>query len=284
MTLEKQIHACPHLTPAEIEIAQYILTHKEEILHMSIQELADTIYFSKSAIHRFCKKIGCRGFNDVKVQLSQDLSNQRHSDHEIDVNYPFFQTDKPMDIAEKLLELYQKTIQDTLSCLESDCLNQCAQLLYSAKTIDIYTHAHNANIAQNFQDKMLTIGQRIHCPVSFYEQRMYALSATKDHVALILSYSGKASFILPILKKLNEKNVPVILISKIGCNPYPQYVRYHLSLSDNEQLQDRISQFASHIALQYIMDVIFGCIYNLNRKENQRYVLSSMDFMDDRSL
>ena len=99
---------------------------------------------------------------------------------------------------------------------------------------------------------------------------------------MILSYSGKASFILPILKQLDQKQVPTILISRIGCNSYPQYVTYHLALSDTEQLQDRISQYASHIALQYVMDVLFGCIYNLDRENNQNYVWKSMNFMDDR--
>ena len=138
------------------------------------------------------------------------------------------------------------------------------------------------HVAKNFQDQMITIGKEVNCPVSFYEQRLYALASDKSHVALILSYSGKASFILPILKKLDEKQVPVILISRIGCNSYPQYVKYHLALSDTEKLQDRISQYASHIALQYVMDILFGCIYNLDRERNHNYVWQAMDFMDDR--
>lgn len=284
MTLEKRIQNCKHLTPTEIQIARYFLEHKEQVLHLSIQEVSNTIYVSKSAIHRLCKKLGFHGFNEIKVQLSQDLSDQQDSLVDMDVNYPFTQQDTPLMIAKKLQELYQKTVQDTLSCIDPKILKSCANLLFSAKTIDVYTHAHNAHIAKNFQDKMLTIGKRICCPSSFYEQRMIALSSHTDHAALILSYSGKASFILPILKKLDEKGIPVIFISRIDSHPYPQYVRYHLPLSNQEQLQNRISQYASHIALQYIMDVLFGCIYNLNRKENQKYLQSSIDFMDDRLL
>ncbi|NJE40087.1 MurR/RpiR family transcriptional regulator [Faecalicoccus pleomorphus] len=282
MTLEKRIQTCKHLTPAETEIAHYILTHAQDVIHMSLQDLSNTLYFSKSAIHRFCKKIGCTGFNDVKVQLSQDLSNHRLTQHDIDVNYPFTKSDLPLDIAEKLARLYETSVRDTIACLEPSILQNVASLMFHAQKIDIYTHAHNMHVARNFQDQMLTIGKEINCPASFYEQRLYALASNKKHVALILSYSGKASFILPILKQLDEKQVPTILISRIGCNSYPQYITYHLALSDTEQLQDRISQYASHIALQYVMDVLFGCIYNLDRENNQNYVWKSMNFMDDR--
>lgn len=33
-----------------------------------------------------------------------------------------------------------------------------------------------------------------------------------DHVALVLSYSGKATFILPIIRMLFNKKIPVVLI------------------------------------------------------------------------
>lgn len=48
---------------------------------------------------------------------------------------------------------------------------------------------------------------------------------------------------------------------------YTNYIKYQLSISDKENLRDRISQFSSHIALQYILDVLFSCIYNLNREK-----------------
>ena len=127
---------------------------------MSLQDLYNALYFSKSAIHRFCKKIGCTGFNDVKVQLSQDLSNNKLTQHDIDVNYPFIKSDAPMDIAEKLVKLYETSVRDTMACLEPSILQDVASILFHAKKIDIYTHAHNMHVAKNFQDQMITIERK----------------------------------------------------------------------------------------------------------------------------
>lgn len=282
MKLEKRIELCDSMTPLESEIASYILNNKDAITKLKIQELADILFISKSAIHRFVKKIGFNGFNDLKVSIAKENADLLENNSYINVNYPFQAKDNPRQIAFKLLELYEKAIKDTFEYVDLDQIKAVSQLIDSADVIDVYTHAHNSNIAENFQDKMLTIGRSVNCPSSFYNQRLTVLASDQKHVAIILSYSGKATFILPIVKKLYEKGVKVIQIGKAGSNYYSQYVTYHLSISDSENNRDRMSQFSSHIAMQYIMDVLYGCIYNEKRKKNTKYIYDSIDYMDDR--
>lgn len=282
MKLEKRIELCDSMTPLESEIASYILNNKDAITKLKIQELADILFISKSAIHRFVKKIGFNGFNDLKVSIAKENADLLENNSYINVNYPFQAKDNPRQIAFKLLELYEKAIKDTFEYVDLDQIKAVSKLIDSADVIDVYTHAHNSNIAENFQDKMLTIGRSVNCPSSFYNQRLTVLASDQKHVAIILSYSGKATFILPIVKKLYEKGVKVIQIGKAGSNYYSQYVTYHLSISHSENNRDRMSQFSSHIAMQYIMDVLYGCIYNEKRKKNTKYIYDSIDYMDDR--
>lgn len=282
MKLEKRIELCDSMTPLESEIASYILNNKDAVTKLKIQELADILFLSKSAIHRFVKKIGFNGFNDLKVSIAKENADLLENNSYINVNYPFQAKDNPRQIAFKLLELYEKAIKDTFEYVDLDQIKAVSQLIDSADVIDVYTHAHNSNIAENFQDKMLTIGRSVNCPSSFYNQRLTVLASDQKHVAIILSYSGKATFILPIVKKLYEKGVKVIQIGKAGSNYYSQYVTYHLSISDSENNRDRMSQFSSHIAMQYIMDVLYSCIYNEKRKKNTKYIYDSIDYMDDR--
>lgn len=282
MKLEKRIELCDSMTPLESEIASYILNNKDAVTKLKIQELADILFISKSAIHRFVKKIGFNGFNDLKVSIAKENADLLENNSYINVNYPFQAKDNPRQIAFKLLELYEKAIKDTFEYVDLDQIKAVSQLIDSADVIDVYTHAHNSNIAENFQDKMLTIGRSVNCPSSFYNQRLTVLASDQKHVAIILSYSGKTTFILPIVKKLYEKGVKVIQIGKAGSNYYSQYVTYHLSISDSENNRDRMSQFSSHIAMQYIMDVLYGCIYNVRRKKNTKYIYDSIDYMDDR--
>lgn len=284
MIIDNAIKLCSTFTPVENEIALYVMKNKDHIINLSIQQLADEIHISKSAIHRFCNKIGLKGFNELKVKLAQDLAETQKEGEVIDVNYPFKKQDSQKMIASRLLKLYETTIRDTYDFIDPVELEKITKLLHKASVIDIYTHAHNLNPAENFQDKMLTIGRMVQCPKSFYKQRMTVMAASSDHVALVLSYSGKATFILPIIRMLYKKKIPVVLIGKAGSNLYPQYIKHHLYISDRENLRDRISQFASHIAMQYMLDVVFGCIYNIDRNKNIDYLHEAISFMDDREI
>lgn len=62
MTFENMVKCCDRLTPTEYQLAQFIIKNKRLIQKLSIQELANQTFISKSGIHRFCKKLGFDGF------------------------------------------------------------------------------------------------------------------------------------------------------------------------------------------------------------------------------
>jgi DNA-binding MurR/RpiR family transcriptional regulator len=284
MTIENMIKCCDNLTPTENQIAQYILTHREQIQKLSIQNLSEKTFVSKSAIHRFCKKIGVDGFNELKVKFVQDILEEGKGANGIDVNFPFEANDSQGIIAQKLLKLYEASITDTYNSINVEELYKAATLLHHAEVIDIYTHAHNSNVAENFQDKMRSIGRMVNCPKSFYEQRCTATASNSKHVALILSYSGKATFLPSIVEVLHENGVEIIWIGRVGTSGISNYIKNHLYISDRENLRNRISQFSSHIAMQYMLDVVFSCIFKIDYKKNIDYIQKVTGIVDDREI
>ena len=187
MDLEHMIRMAEGLTPLEAEIGYFILQNQMLAEQLSIIELAEKIHVSKSAVYRFCRKIGLKGFNDLKVMLAKELAQKNQDMDMIDVNYPFDRKDGPQIIADKLLKLYETAIQDTNHHIDPMELQRAARMLHHASVIDIYTHAHNLNAAENFQDKMLTIGRTVQCPKSFYKQRSTALATDQSQGAIFLS-------------------------------------------------------------------------------------------------
>lgn len=274
MTLDKKITLCENLTPVEVRIGNYIMNHKEAILNSTIQDLEKEVFVSKSAIHRFCKKIGLNGFNDLKIELAKE---EKMEEETVDANVPFYEKDQSKEIANKLMDLYKSTIQDTYKCLDAKRMDEIAKIVNSALYVDIYAIGHNENIAQNFKQKMLNIGKIVNCPSAYYEQSLITLASNSDHVAIILSYSG-AYWSSQLCEQLRKKQVPVILVTRAGVKDEACDNVYHLFISDHENLQNRISQFSSHIAMQYIMDVLYGAIYNLNRTKNNHYIRKSMSY------
>lgn len=282
MTIENMIKSTEKLTPIESQLAEYILNNKEEVKYITIKELSEKIFVSKSAVLRFCKKIGLDGFNELKVKLAEDLIDDIKE--EIDVNFPFTESDTQGVIANKLVKLYETTILDTYKYIDFKVLNNCVAAIDNADIVDIYTHAHNLNVAENFQDKMRAIGRMVNCPKSLYEQRCTAITSKKNHIAIILSYSGKAYYLENIATLLSKSDVEIIFIGGAGNKFTFDNVKYNLFISDKENYRNRISQFSSHIAMQYMLDLIFSCIFKRNYHENMGYLETLNNLIDDRGI
>jgi RpiR family transcriptional regulator, carbohydrate utilization regulator len=64
------------LRPSEQLVARYILGRPSVVVHMSIADLAESVFVSEPTIMRFCKAIGCTGFMEFKLALARDLERR----------------------------------------------------------------------------------------------------------------------------------------------------------------------------------------------------------------
>ena len=83
---------------------------------------------------------------------------------------------------------------------------------------------------------------------------------------------------------LHRNQVDMILIGRIGNNISKNYIKHHLYISDREHLRNRISHFSSHIAMQYMLDILFSCIFRIDYKENMDYIEEILTIVDDRDI
>jgi len=74
------------LNELEMTVYQYILKNKEKAGYMKIRELAEEAHVSTTTILRFCKKIGCSGYSEFKVQFKMYLKNQIEPETDIDIS------------------------------------------------------------------------------------------------------------------------------------------------------------------------------------------------------
>lgn len=282
MDIRHRIQACEWLTPTEQSLADTILASQEKLGSYSIEDLARESHTSPAAVSRFCKKLGLSGFRELKVEAARSVS-MRASVEEVNVDYPFMADDSPRLVAQSFRSLYQFIIDDAVSCLSYSELYACARLTARARDVQLHTHSHNLYVAATLQERLLRIGHTAVLPSAEEERRIIAAASRPDTVAIVISYSGRATFLSRVLPILHDRNVPVIFIgSQEGARLNPGLAHY-LLVSDREDPQERISQFASHIALQYVLDVLYGCVFTLDYNNNVEFLRKTMHSVDDRS-
>lgn len=260
MDIRRKITQGKSLTPTEQQLGQTALAMGEDVRGLSIKEFAACANVSVASVHRFCKKLGLEGFKDLKVELirqATEAGNRR----DVDINFPFDATSTPAQVMERMEGLYQTTLAETQELLDPAQLDYAAKLVMRADTVDIYTGSHNLYPAGMFRDRLLSAGKSATCYGSVEAQVRTALASGPDHVAIVISYSGLAPNLREILPILSSRRVPVIVIGTPYCaRIHPGFAAY-LMVGDHESMTHRITQFASHIAVQYVLDSLYSSYF-----------------------
>ncbi|HSV84091.1 MAG TPA: MurR/RpiR family transcriptional regulator, partial [Ramlibacter sp.] len=63
----------PSLGPVGQRIAAFIAKHPQEVVHMSVSEVAERTGSSEGSIVALCKTLGATGFQQVKIALAQEV-------------------------------------------------------------------------------------------------------------------------------------------------------------------------------------------------------------------
>ena len=162
---------------------------------------------------------------------------------------------------ERMEGLYQNTLAETQELLDPTQLDHATKLIANARQVDIYTGSHNLYPAGMFRDRLFSAGKSATCHDNIEPQVCTALASGPDHVAIAISYSGLAPNLKDILPILSSRHVPVIVIGTPHCACIHPGFAVCLTESDHENMTHPITQFASHIALQYVLDSLYSSYF-----------------------
>lgn len=64
------------LNETETYVYNYVVKNTKKVLNESIRELANNTHVSTATVMRFCKKMGCDGFTELKYRLKENVEVQ----------------------------------------------------------------------------------------------------------------------------------------------------------------------------------------------------------------
>lgn len=181
------------LNVLELEVYNYIMRHKEQVVEMKIRELAEAAHVSTTTILRFCKKVGCNGYSEFKLKYKMYLN----------------QTPKQAKVGDigVLLDFLNRTESDEFN----QKLDEVASLLYYAQKI-ILIGVGNSGILAKYGARYLSsvgkLAQHIDDPYYPVPSGYYDSS-----VIIILSVSGESDQTMEQLKRFTSFNCVTIAIT-----------------------------------------------------------------------
>lgn len=279
MNIFSKLEHITDLTDNEKIVVTFIKEHIEDFIKMSASEISAACFISTSTIYRLCQKLELTGLSQLKVLVSSSLTAYLQEQKELDYNYPVREYQTQYQVTEKLREVYNQTTITTQNLMDLEQLRYIASALKKAKQIDIYTSAGNIYFAENFKFQMQEIGIMVNVPLEDYQQCLSASISDENHVAIIISFEGRATQVNTIATILKKVNTPIILISSTSANTLSKYATYQLYLCPYENHYHKISSFATRMSLLYILDCIYTCYFELEYQKNIDYKISTYQRM-----
>ena len=250
----------PSLKQAEARVAAWILENPQEIIHLSITELADQCGVAEATIVRLSKKLGYNGFQDLKIALARDLVEPLKSIHE-EVSAD---DDLPI-VAHKVFESARQSLADTLKILPLHEVDRALKAMLRARKIDFYGSGSSGFVALDAHHKFFKTGL---VSAAYNDPHMAIISAsllTPEDVAVGISHSGSTKDTIESLKAAKAVGATTICITSYMKSPITKVADINLVVSARETTF-RSEATAARIAQLCLIDLLVVGI-SLQRQE-----------------
>ena len=249
------------LAKSEKRVASYILENPEEVIRLSVTDLADSSGVSDATVVRTCRKFGMSGYQEMKVLLAQSLVSPLQSIHE-----NISDSDTPPEIIRKVFNAAIHTLNYTMSVMDYNKVNEAAHMMAAAKRIVIIALGNSDSLGMDLYHKLLQLGMNVTFSSDSHMQMVLACATYAEAVMVAISHSGSSRDIVEAAKEWKSGDGKLITISNIGRSPLSKQADISLSTaSQGENFKQ--TALSSHVAAMTIIDSLYTLIAMNNLSE-----------------
>ncbi|TDW08632.1 RpiR family transcriptional regulator [Breznakia blatticola] len=265
-----------NFSDTEIVISNYILGNIRQVTEMNIHTLANNTFCSIATISRFCKKLKFTNFSAFKLQLVAEVYNPLMDANRVEYNFPFEKEDHSDEIAKKLVNLSNQTLNDTYQNIDIEKIHAAATLVDNADQIDIFANGNSLVTAIDLHNKMLWMGKNSNLEIVRGFQFIKSQVKVKNKITIIISYYGIDEESIKIARAMHESKTPYILITGPKLNPLCTFASVVIQVTPAEEFNDKLAPISSRIALTYVSDLLYSIVFSLNYEKNKQNVSSHL--------
>jgi len=251
LNLLEQIQAAqPSLRPSEQRVAQAVLAHPRRIVNLSIAVLAQEVGVSEPTVMRFCRAVGCKGFQAFKLRLAEALSaGLLYLEREVSI------ADDIAAVTDKVLESAIVALVSARQSLDSDAMKQAVDLLLQARRVNIYGLGGAGIVAADAQLKFCRLGLAAVAYSDAYLLLVAARLLQPGDVVLAISNSGRSVDLLRSVELAQAAGAAVIAITA-EASPLARQAQVCLVVTGNNIESDAYAPIKARIAPMVAIDAL----------------------------
>ena len=200
---KKLIAKRKNLSNLESQVLEYILKYPNKVAELNIDEFANEIYVSTATVSRTCKKLGFKGYQQLKYSLDQYNLTKEDSRQENKTNAEI----------EEHITRFQKEMKKTLSEVNASQIARAANLLNNSNLVEFFGVGVSFPFCSDAARKLTFAGRISSARIDWDELRAVANNMKPTDLAILFSHSGETLHLMEYANILKQKQVPFILLA-----------------------------------------------------------------------
>lgn len=250
-TLRKIQSMYPRLSDKEKKIADFVLENPEHIIQNTINGVAEHLNVADATVFRFCKRLGFKGYQAMKIALAQEVMTPFQQIHE-----EIQEGDSEETITSKIFKSNIQTLENTQNILDADALAHAVDMLENATEVYFFGTGGSMVIAMDAYHKFVRTGIKCYSFIDSHFQLMAASQMKPTDVAIIISHSGKNRDTLNIARVVQESGAKFIAITGFPKSNLAQLAEVSL-VTSSEETEYRSEALSSRIAQLSLIDALY---------------------------
>jgi len=239
------------LSDKEQHVVRYCFALGSGLEGLSIHDLAEQQEVSAAMIVKLAQRLGFSGFREMK-QAMVEYSHLPVTDLHNELN----PNDDAPTVMAKVFNTAGHALQETLAILDAAALMRAAEILRTARAIDIIGAGGSGAMALDAYHKFLRIGMRTAVITDSHLMVMSSSLLGPGSAVLGFSHSGKTLAVIQAFRLAQEQGAHTILITNTSNSPLSKHSDVVLS-SVAEGSPITGENAAARVAQLCIFDTLF---------------------------
>lgn len=200
--------AIPSLRKSEVKVAEYVLRAPQQVMHMRIVDLAQEAQVSEPTIVRFCRGIGCNGFQEFKVRIAQEMAIANNIGQ-----FAIVEDDSIEDICDKIADTTIQRLHQVKTQLKSAQIGTAANAISNARRVEFYGFGASGAVAIDAQHKFFRLQVATAAYSDPHMQAMSAVTLSEQDVVVAISQSGRTKDLLHSVQLAQQHGAKVVSLA-----------------------------------------------------------------------
>ena len=264
--------------PARRKVIDYVLEHPDDVIFLSITELAQQAEVSEATVVRLFQEMNYRGYQDFKIKLSRELSpGAQQLDNTIN------EGDSPIQVLRSLVNLSIETLRSTVEIVDEATLARVVEAMSRAQRIEFLGMGGSGSVAGDAYHKFLRLGIPVNAVSDAHDAAQVCSVLGPSDVALFVSHSGATKDVLEAAQLARDAGATVVAITRYGRSPLTR-IAHHVLPTVSAETRYRSEAISSRIAQLVIIDTLMVSVYLARLPDSQQRLARAREALGSKRL